>query len=99
MFTKRQTKNTKMDSKPYQVWKQKPPGPEQKELERMFNSKEIDAFTNPDSVRKSKEIFENFSAPVFGSHFRATKAKLGLSGMITRYFFISKFCLHSNFLY
>lgn len=62
----------------FPVWKTKPPGPEQQELERMFSNKEIDASMSADSVRKSKEIFQDFSATVFANHFRQTRAKYGL---------------------
>jgi len=66
----------------YPVWKVKPPGPEQIELEKMFAQKEIDACATPDSVHKSKELFKKFSASVFGAHFRMTKAKFGLGKKI-----------------
>lgn len=39
------------------MWKEKPPGPEQCELERMFRSNEIDARASPDSVKQRNEIF------------------------------------------
>lgn len=84
---KRQSKIPRMESKSFLVWKEKPPGPEQRELERMFANKEIDATTNPDSVRKSNEVFQKFSSNVFSSHFRSTKAKLGLCGNISKFFF------------
>lgn len=63
------------------LWKERPPGVEQIELERMFKSNEIDHRASPDSVKKKSELFKDFSAPVFANHFRKTKAKLGLCGM------------------
>lgn len=67
---------------PSVMWKERPPGPEQKQLEKMFAAKEIDPSATPDSVRKSNPMFENFTASVFASHFRKTKSKLGLCGTI-----------------
>lgn len=72
----------------YAVWKSRPPGPEQLELERLFKSKEIGPLSTADSVRKSNRMFQQFSSSVFGNHFRATKAKLGACGNI---FIFSKF--------
>lgn len=63
------------------MWKQKPPGPEQIELERMFKCKEINPSATPDSVKKKNDLFKDFSAAVFADHFRKTRAKLGLCGM------------------
>lgn len=65
----------------YPVWKEKPPGPEQIELDRIFSQKEIDATATADSVHNSKEIFKKFSSSVFAAHFRATKAKFGLGDL------------------
>ncbi|KAG4066090.1 hypothetical protein HA402_001337 [Bradysia odoriphaga] len=62
------------------VWKIKPPGPEQRELERMFRSNEIEPGESADSVRRSSEMFHRFSAAVFGNHFRTTKAKFAKEG-------------------
>lgn len=80
---KRQLQIANMESKAFQIWKEKPPGPEQKELEKMFNSNSIDATTTADSVRKSNAIFQKFSGTVFASHFRKTKAKFGLCGKLS----------------
>lgn len=66
------------------VWKMKPPGPEQIELERMFNAREIPLSATPDSVRQSREIFKKFNARVFAAKFRSTKAKFGGFGMIRK---------------
>lgn len=60
------------------LWKEKPPGPEQIELERMFKCNEIDSQASPDMVKRQNDIF---SAAVFSNHFRKIKAKHGLSGM------------------
>lgn len=70
----------KMAGEPFKVWKSKPPGPEQLELERMFSDKEIDANDSPDSVRQRNPIFHRFPSHIFGAHFRKTKAVFGLFG-------------------
>lgn len=62
------------------VWKEKPPGVEQVELERMFMNNEINFNSSPDGVQKKVPLFQEFSDRVFAAHFRKTKAKLGLSG-------------------
>lgn len=62
------------------VWRTKPPGREQIELERMFRHNEIDASATPDSVKRRNDLFGDSSAQVFATHFRLTKAKMGLSG-------------------
>lgn len=64
------------------VWKTKPPGREQIELERMFRHNEIDVSATPDSVKRRNELFRDFSASVFATHFRKTKAKMGLCGKL-----------------
>lgn len=77
----RQTKNPNMKpSQPYHMWKEKPPGPEQKELERLMKHKDFDASISADNMRKSNAMFQKVSSQVFASHFRTTKAKLGLCG-------------------
>lgn len=53
----RSPKTSTMAGSKFPVWKMKPPGPEQQELERLFANKEIDASMSADSVRKSKQIF------------------------------------------
>lgn len=78
------------------VWKTKPPGREQIELERMFKHNEIDARATPDSVKCRNELFKEFSAQVFATHFRKTKSKMGLSGKPeTRR--KTYFCIHLTF--
>lgn len=62
------------------VWKERPPGREQIELERMFKCNEIDARATPDSVKRRNDLFKDFSSSVFANHFRKTKSKLGLCG-------------------
>lgn len=69
---------SQMTSSKFPIWKVKPPGPEQLELEKMFRSKEIRATTSADGVRKDNALFSKFTAQVFSNHFRQTKAKLGL---------------------
>lgn len=59
-------------------WKISPPGIEQKELEKLFESNEIDEYMSPSFVQRKYEIFKPFSQKVFASHFRQVKAKLGL---------------------
>lgn len=81
MYRKRQL-NHQASETPSATWKVKPPGPEQLELERLFKSNEISPSSTADSVRKSNNMFQRFSASVFGNHFRSTKAKLGGCGKI-----------------
>ncbi|XP_037034252.1 uncharacterized protein LOC119076386 [Bradysia coprophila] len=68
------------------LWKERPPGREQIELEKMFKNQEIDPRRDsPDSVKRRNDLFKDFSAPVFANHFRKTKAKLGLSATVVNY--------------
>lgn len=62
------------------TWKVKPPGPEQRELERMFRSHEVEPGDSPESIRRSNEMFQRFSSAVFGNHFRTTKAQIAKEG-------------------
>lgn len=64
------------------VWKEKPPGREQIELERMFKLGDISSQSKPESVQMRNDLFKAFSAAVFGNHFWKTRAKLGLCGML-----------------
>lgn len=57
-------------------------GPEQKELDRLFETKSIDESSLPNKVRQSNTKFMAFSAKVFAAHFRKTKAKHGAYGNI-----------------
>lgn len=62
------------------VWKETPPGPEQKELERLFKNNLIEPKATPNTVRMNNTMFMEFSPRVFAVHFRKTKAKYGLFG-------------------
>lgn len=62
---------------PSLLWKSTPPGPEQLELNRLFESGEISAKDSAMKVRLSYPIFRGFSPRVFGLHFRKTKALYG----------------------
>lgn len=59
------------------IWKENPPGAEQKELNRLFENNLISADELPNNVRMQHKIFMDFPARVFGAHFRKTKAKYG----------------------
>lgn len=77
---KRTAKASSNVGTPFVMWREKPtPGPEQIELERLFNSEDILGYS-PEEVRQTSELFQKFSPSVFNSHFRSTKAKLGLCG-------------------
>lgn len=51
-------------------WKESPPGPEQKELDRLFENDMIDPSKNPNEIRQSNPLFMGFSARIFGVHYR-----------------------------
>lgn len=71
-----------MENKAQQAqWKGNPPGPEQKELEHLFRSKKIGLHDTAQSVRAAYPLFSSFSPTVFASHFRKTRAKMGLGSM------------------
>lgn len=55
-------------------------GPEQRELNRMFESNSVDESTLPNKVRLSSETFMAFPAKTFAAHFRKTKARYGAYG-------------------
>lgn len=61
-------------------WKETPPGPQQKELDRLFKTKVIDESDTPNKVRLSNPLFMEFSTRVFAAHFRKSKAKHGYFG-------------------
>lgn len=88
MLGKRQTKAIADMAEPYKVWKEKPPGPEQRELQRMFDCKEINASATLDNVRKSTPMFQQFSGKVFAAHFRKVKAKYGMNGTASQIRFL-----------
>jgi hypothetical protein len=87
MINKRALKE-KVVSNPFPIWREKPAGPEQQELERLFMEKKINPTATADSVRQSNENFKKFSASVFSNHFRKTKARLGLCGTTSNIFFL-----------
>lgn len=63
------------------LWRERPPGSEQKELERMFLDNEINYFSAIEDVQRTNPMFMEFSEKIFSAHFRRTRAFLGLSGM------------------
>lgn len=65
------------------LWREKPPGPEQLELERLFLENEIGYNTPIAEVQKSNAMFLNFTEKIFSAHFRKTRAALGLSSMLS----------------
>lgn len=81
MNGKRQPKNSfiRADFTPYKIWKESPPGPEQKELERLFSNNQINVMDSPNDIRLKYPIFKDFSEKVFLVHFRKTKSKMGLN--------------------
>lgn len=85
----RPPKEMKMASNAVVMWRERPPGPEQRELDRILSCKEFDISATPDSVRKTNEMFQKFSAPVFAAHFRKTKAKLGMFGIFCYKIFLN----------
>lgn len=63
----------------------------------MFTANEIDPREQPDSVRKRNEIFKGFTAAVFATHYRRTKAKLGLSGIRLNDIYFDSVCKSLGF--
>lgn len=59
-------------------WRESPPGPAQKELNRLFVNGLIKDNETPNTVRQRYPLFMQYSARVFAVHFRKTKSKLGL---------------------
>lgn len=57
------------------IWKET--GPEQKELNRLFEKKLVDESSLPNKVRMTSPMFSKFAAKVFSDHFRKTKLKYG----------------------
>lgn len=55
-------------------------GPEQRELNRLFETQKIDDSDMPNKIRQSSELFMAFPAKTFAAHFRKTKAKYGAYG-------------------
>lgn len=64
------------------VWRQKPPGAEQTELERLFLDNKINYNSSIEQAQNSNPLFKDFNENVFSAHFRKTRAALGLSGML-----------------
>ncbi|KAG4070432.1 hypothetical protein HA402_005664 [Bradysia odoriphaga] len=60
---------------PYKIWKTRPPGEEQLELNRLFEVGKISESMTADFVREKWPIFQRVTPKVFAAHFRATKAK------------------------
>lgn len=71
------------------IWRENPPGPEQKELDRLFSNGLISEIDNANDVRLKHPIFREFSVRVFACHFRKTKAKHGL---------MCKFKIYNNYI-
>lgn len=65
---------------PNKIWRANPPGPEQKELNRMFQKGIIGSADTPGKVRLRNQMFMAFPPKTFALHFRTTKAKYGLNG-------------------
>lgn len=61
------------------LWKESPPGPEQKELERLFANNLISVMDSPNQIMLKHPIFKGFTERVFLTHFKKTKAKMGLN--------------------
>lgn len=60
---------------PYKIWKTRPPGEEQLELNRLFEVGKIDRSMTADVARNKWPIFQRVTPRVFATHFRTTKAK------------------------
>lgn len=65
---------------PNKVWKVNPPGPEQKELNRMFEKGVLGSTDTAAKIRMRNQLFTAFPPKTFALHFRQTKAKFGLNG-------------------
>lgn len=70
-------------------WKESPAGPEQIELNRLFENNLIGPTDAPRDVRKMHHLFMDFPARIFGLHFRKTKAKYGV-GLARKLKFVIK---------
>lgn len=58
-------------------WKENPPGFEQLALTDMFENGSITDCDTAELVQANNPIFKDYSARVFLTHFRKTKAKVG----------------------
>lgn len=61
------------------LWRETPPGPEQKELNRLFATGIITDDDTPNMIRQKFTIFKDITPRVFGVHFRKTKEKYAAS--------------------
>lgn len=77
---KRTINNSSAPENVTKMWKVSPPGPEQKELNRLFEEKTIDPWDTPNKIRLRFPMFQAFQTKTFALHFRKTKAKYGLNG-------------------
>lgn len=68
------------DGVPNKMWKANPPGPEQRELNRMFQQGIIGVSDTPAKIRSRNPMFSSYPARTFALHFRTTKARYGLNG-------------------
>lgn len=57
------------------LWRSNPPGPEQIELNRLFQDGDILDTDTANSVRITYPMFRDFSQRVFTYHFKKTKEK------------------------
>lgn len=55
-------------------------GPEQKHLNQLFTTNQIDDSVLPNKIRQSSELFMAFPAKTFAAHFRKTRARYGAYG-------------------
>lgn len=79
MPPKRRPDYAQMSSK-QKIWRESPPGPAQRELDRLFSDDIISGNEKPNEVQKQYPIFQEYSSKIFGLHFRKTKAKHGVYG-------------------
>ncbi|KAJ6645516.1 hypothetical protein Bhyg_00722 [Pseudolycoriella hygida] len=69
------------DGIPSKMWKSNPPGPEQKEPNRMFDKDLINLTDTPAKIRARNQLFMAFPPRTFALHFRTTKAKYRLNAL------------------
>lgn len=67
------------------LWKETPPGPEQKELNKLFSNNLISDDETASQIRRKYAIFAEFSPRVFNTHFKKTKAKYGAYSKLNDY--------------
>ncbi|KAG4075390.1 hypothetical protein HA402_007967 [Bradysia odoriphaga] len=84
MATRKQAAADELENNvPAKMWKVNPPGPEQKELNRMFQQGLISISDTPAKVRSRYPMFNSFAPKTFALHFRTTKARYGLNAVAT----------------